>query len=556
VVITLAWYHGERASRYFSAAELTIISLLLVIGSVVFYAFVQPQQEIASDQAPPAQQTGVEAAKAAAASPRTGISLAVLPFANLSDDAGQEFFSDGITEEITSTLAKIADLRVVGRISAFQFKGQNQDLRAIGEALNATHLLSGSVRRAATRLRITAQLVQAENGINVWTETYDRELMDVFAIQEDIARAIATSLRMPLGLRPGDVLVQGTQNLGAYQEYLQAKAWYRDRNSPRSGPYLQTLENVVARDPGFSPAWAALSTVYMYQSTVNPDVPQGPIEVARRVVEENESKAEMAARKAIELDPRDPGGYAALAFVHRQNGEWSAAEDAAKQALAFDPNDPDVLSIYAGILFRAGRLRESIQIYERVKALEPLIAAYTINTALALHASDRNKEAIALLEAIPVEAGFLFREVYLARAYAAEARFVDASAALLRATERVTRPATRRALEDAARIIRGAPAKVADPQSLPRFAHLDGEFNFTYAYVGAAERLLDNFEREAQIRYMPDFGKTIWAASATAVRKSERFKAFARNAGLVAYWRERGWPDLCRPMGADDFVCD
>src|SRR4029077_2746295 len=126
------------------------------------------------------EQASVSAARSAAASPRGAISLAVLPFTNLSGDSSQEFFSDGMTEEITTALAKVPDLRVVGRTSAFQYKGQNQDLRAIGQSLNATHLIEGSVRKAGNRLRITAQLIKADDGTHIWADDYDRELTDVF----------------------------------------------------------------------------------------------------------------------------------------------------------------------------------------------------------------------------------------------------------------------------------------------------------------------------------------------------------------------------------------
>ena len=148
----------------------------------------------------------------------------------MSGDAAQEFFSDGMSEEITSALAKIPDLRVVGRESAFQFKGEKKDLRAIGQSLNATHLIEGSVRKVGDRVRITAQLVQADNGLNVWTDSYDREMTDVFAIQEDIATAIAGALRMPLGLKQGERLVSNRSiDPESYQQYLRAKAMVRAR---------------------------------------------------------------------------------------------------------------------------------------------------------------------------------------------------------------------------------------------------------------------------------------------------------------------------------------
>jgi TolB-like protein len=210
VALIFAWVHqlspetDTVARPSASKLDWALIGALLVVIALVSYQQLSPSRTVITAERP---QEGVEAARAASATEAGAISLAVLPFANLSGDASQEFFSDGMTEEITSVLAKIPDLLVVGRTSAFQFKGQNQDLRAIGQALSATHLLEGSVRKEGNRLRITAQLIQAESGVHVWTESYDRELTGVFAIQEDIAAAIAGALKMPLGLAPGQTLV-------------------------------------------------------------------------------------------------------------------------------------------------------------------------------------------------------------------------------------------------------------------------------------------------------------------------------------------------------------
>src|SRR5262249_55236284 len=166
------------------------------------------------------------------------ISLVVLPFANMSGDASQEFFSDGMTEEITSALAKIRDLRVVGRTSAFQFKGQNQDLRTIGQQLHATHLIEGSVRKAGDRVRISVQLIKADDGTHIWTEDYDRNLTDIFAIQEDIAQAIAASLRVSLGLSLGQNLVNNRKidPETYYQQYLHANALLNGRGFEHAAP--------------------------------------------------------------------------------------------------------------------------------------------------------------------------------------------------------------------------------------------------------------------------------------------------------------------------------
>ena len=213
------------------------------------------------------QQIGIgtrgNAAQQASAVPAPGgISIAVLPFANLSGDSGQEFFSDGMTEEINAALTKVPDLHVVARTSAFEFKGQNGNVRAVGQALGATHLIEGSVRKAGNRVRITAQLVRADNGLNLWSENYDRDLTDIFAIQEEIAKAIAVSLRVPLGLQQGETLVRSrTKDEASYEDYLRAKALVRSREA-NSGTGLPRPASCWNRSspaiPILRPAWALL----------------------------------------------------------------------------------------------------------------------------------------------------------------------------------------------------------------------------------------------------------------------------------------------------------
>ena len=229
VAMTLAWYHGERVSRRISAGELSILSALLLVASLLFYGLVRPAQEIAA-RAPAAKEASVTAARAAAANPRLGIAVAVMPFANLSGDKEQEYFSDGMTDEISGALAKIPDLSVVARSSAYEFKGKNQNARTIGQQLHATHLIEGSVRKAGDQLRISAELVKADDGVTIWSNSYDRQLRDVFAVQEDIARAVATSLHMTLGLKPGEELVNHRQiDPALHDQYLRAKNLVRSR---------------------------------------------------------------------------------------------------------------------------------------------------------------------------------------------------------------------------------------------------------------------------------------------------------------------------------------
>jgi TolB-like protein len=183
-------------------------------------------------------------------------SIAVLPFVNMSEDASNEYFSDGISEEILNSLARVQDLKVAGRTSSFAFKGQNQDLRKIGTALGVEHILEGSVRKAGTKVRITAQLIQVEDGFHLWSDTYDRELDDVFAIQDEIATAILEQLKAHL-LDGEAVVVSSTRtNSKAYDLYLQGKQRIFERNQATLESAAEVLDRAIAIDPDYAPAYA------------------------------------------------------------------------------------------------------------------------------------------------------------------------------------------------------------------------------------------------------------------------------------------------------------
>jgi TolB-like protein len=544
VVMTLAWYHGARASRQFSHAELSILSALLVIGAFLFYTFAQPSEHIASDgPIPPAQlKTGSLPAS------MSGISIAVLPFANLSGDPSQEFFSDGMTEEITSVLARVQGLTVLARTSAFEFKGQNRNVRDIGEALNARYLIEGSVRKDGDRVRITAQLVQAESGANVWTENYDRQLTNIFAIQEDIAQAIAGALKVPLGLQRGETLVQSrTGSTDTYEQYLRARAL---RRSGHIGEAVKLLESVVMRDPGFSPAWSLLSEVYFLAPYTSGDIYGAPLGEVSRSADQAMARSEKAAREAIRLNPNDALAYAALARIPSAAQSWAQSEDLFRQALARDPNEADVLLGYGGRLASMGRLKAALEVTSKLRSLEPFVPLFTAAYARDLQLNGQNKAAISILEAIPPDStAGTSRNLYLARDYAVEGRFAEAADALQALTGRAFSQGT---LENAARILRSAPAKASAPEALPE---LEGALTFVYAYVGAQDRVLEGPERISAVvaRSVLPF---IWAPEFSSVRKAERFKTYMRKVGLVDYWKARGWPDLCHPVGADDFACN
>jgi tetratricopeptide (TPR) repeat protein len=317
---------------------------------------------------------------------------------------------------------------------------------------------------------------------------------------------------------------------------------------PSRTEVLPELEKLVARDPTFAPAWGYLSQLYIYiQVPLEATIWTRSAEETRRQWQPAFEKAERAGREAIRLDPRQAFAYANLALLESNRKHWSAAEDLLRQALEFDPYDPDVLRGEGIFLHQTGRVKESLRVFQQAQTLEPLAPDITSRLAIALMADNQANAAIAMLEARPLRQPN--RNAVLAQAYAVTRRFDDAAnTILLIGPGRFGDP---QPVEVSARLIRGVPAKVSDPSALPA---LHGDLDFVYGYVGAPERLLDYPERAMQAGELAV--PTLFAQNYAPARKTERFKALVRAYGLVDYWRVRGWPDLCRPMGTDDFVCD
>ncbi len=541
LVMTFAWYHGERASRHFTKVEVLILSVLVVLSSLLFYTLARPSKELAGASKAGEQQASV-LSHPTPTGQRRAVSIAVLPFLNLSSDKEQEFFSDGMTEEITSALVKVPGLSVIGRTSAFEFKGQNKDLRAIGQALGTTHLIEGSVRKAGNRVRITAQLIRADTGAHLWTANYDRDLTDVFVIQEDIATAIAGALQTPLGLAPGERLVANRSiNPQSYEQYLRARTIIRSRNllinqQVEFAAAAAMLEQVVARDPGYAPAWSLL-----VRMTDDPE------------------RRKKAAQEAHRLDPHN-ATYTAVVGIGTAESR-AAVEDLRKQALAQDPN-PDALDAFSSSLAAAGRVKEALAMRQELRTLEPFVPLFNYITADIMIDAGKSKDAIPILEAVPAS---ISTNTVLAHAYAVEGRYQDAADTIL-AMKKMAGAPDPETVEAASRLIRSAPNKVTAPETLPA---LKEQLSFVYLYVGAPNRVLDY--QESQVANYPKAklasqaarflllgnGDTryLWAPDYAPVRKTERFKSFVRKLGFVEYWRARGWPDSCRPVGADDFTC-
>jgi TolB-like protein len=533
---------GRTARRLDIAIIALIVALAGLYGGERFLP--KPEHEVA--EGPHAAETATKVPAA------EGVSIAVLPFLNLSRDPDQEFFSDGMTEEITSALAKVKGLRVVGRTSAFEFKGQNKDLRAIGQALGTANLLEGSVRKEGNQIRVTAQLIRADNGSHIWTENYDRELKSVFAIQDEISQAIAGALQVPLGLKAGETLVT-SQAIApeSYQQYLRAKALFRARGYGQQPitKAVDLLEQVVAREPTYGPAWALLAMAYANAPQEANGYRGGAIEDFRRIADTYHSKAAAAGRRAIELDPRNADVYAGAANVLVFWGSFVEMEDFNRQALKLDPFNPDALHGLSQQLGGLGRIKEAVAMRQQLHLLEPLVPRFNGTTAGLLLVDGQTEAALAVAKAQPSD--YVGVQNQIANIYAAMGKYKEAAEAILRSPPGAYAPGV---AEAAAKLLLLAPA-IAAPKDLPAVPIPE----FIYLYVGARERYLEaifgrlNRDLEAGYRVIP---LQLFSNQTAWVRKAAQFKQYVRKAGFVDYWRARGWPDLCHPVGKDDFACE
>jgi TolB-like protein/Tfp pilus assembly protein PilF len=301
----------------------------------------------------------------------------------MSQGADQEYFADGMAEELLSIIARIPQLRVAARTSSFQFKGENRDLRTIGEQLNVTTLLEGSIRKSGDEVRISVQLVDARDGYCRWSDTYDGLLTDIFSTQEDIARSVASALEATLL----DSQVPQTKNTipEVYVDYLQGKFFAQRRGEEDLEKAVSFFRRAVAADAGYAPAWAWLAMVYSFQAENN-YVP----------LAEGIAQAREAASRALALDENLAVAHAAMGFIRRNyDWNWAGADSAYQRALALEPNNAAVLEQAAGIAWILGRNDDAGDFYRRSLELDPLAArTYYQRGAWAWH-MDRLDEAEA-----------------------------------------------------------------------------------------------------------------------------------------------------------------
>ncbi len=312
---------------------------------------------------------------------RTADSIAVLPFVDLSAAQDQAFLADGITEEILNRLAQAGELRVIARTSSFSFRDETLDVAEIAERLDVTHVLEGSIRTSGDRVRVTAQLISASDESHVWSETYDRDVRDLFAIQDEIATAVATALQVSLGARQSQHVT--APSVAAYGQFLQGQFFYNRRATGDIARSVEYYEKALAIDPDFARAWAALAgACALLAAEGDPDSAGW------------RTRQGQAAHKAVELDSQLAVAHARLSQFYFQTGDRERGGQHFELAVALDPNDPLVLGhLSSRALFR-GDLDQAITHQRKIVALDPVSFSQRKNLAAYLQAAGQLEEAL------------------------------------------------------------------------------------------------------------------------------------------------------------------
>jgi TolB-like protein/DNA-binding winged helix-turn-helix (wHTH) protein/Tfp pilus assembly protein PilF len=322
----------------------------------------------------------------------TANSIAVLPFADVSPGKDQEYFSDGLSEQLIHELAKVSGLKVFGRSSAFEFKGKNEDVRNVGRKLGVAHVLEGSVRREGNHVRITAQLVKADDGFQLWSQTYDREINDIFAVQDEIARAATVALQPKLlgsGQSIASTVPLHSVNPEAYQAYLQANYfWGRGTGDGDVAKALAYADQAIRLDEKYAPAWALRASV------LNVMAESGLADVT-----DGFRKARDDAERSIALDATSASAYLALARTQiYHDWDWDTANTCLAKAAALEPGSSEVFRARSYLARALGNLDEAVKLYEQAVALDPLRANSHLGLGYLLYMAGRYKDGKTSLE--------------------------------------------------------------------------------------------------------------------------------------------------------------
>jgi len=556
VTLLLAWYHGEQGRQRASGTELLLIALVLAVGGVLLWKFagVSANHGVTAHSPTPAASAMPMEASASNVQPAAVItaipdkSIAVLPFEDLSPAHDHGYFSAGMAEELLNALARVQGLKVAGRASSFYYGDHNTDLRTIGKALNVANVLEGSVRTQGQAVRISVQLIRTGDGFEVWSQSYDGDMHNIFDLQERIARAITDHLQVLLGAASSERLVPvATTSAEAYTKFVTAQELVNRRVGDSLPRAIALLRQATALDPKFARAWSKLAVAY----AVLPQYTSADWHASWKTSDE-------AARHALALDPDDAEAYAALSYNQFSQRHYVDMVQPMQRAVELAPDNSAVNYWAANELAAMGRNRDAEVLIDKALANDPA------NVLLLFYKSMMRWRA-------GDEAGT--REI-LDRGSVADSRFADLNRSDLDAAH----GNLDRATSEFARSVSAFGSKIPEADLPTIFAgihgtppqhraalkiiamHTDDDWAPSLLLIlGEPARSFQLFETgksglsDGYFNYL--WRKEAWSRKARLV---PAFQGFAQRIGLVAYWKANRWPDLCSPTpekGPDAFTC-
>jgi TolB-like protein len=478
-------------------------------------------------------------------------SIAVLAFANMSADKDNEYFSDGVAEEILNALAQVRELKVAGRTSSFYFKGRNEPLAAIGATLGVAHVLEGSVRKQGQRLRITAQLIRVNDGFHLWSETFDGSDADIFALQESIARRVTSELKVALNAGQQDRLVDaGTDDPAAYARYLRATDVFNRRDVANLEEAIGGLQRALELDPDFARAHSRLATLYYVSATTAAPERYDELSAsagkhAEQALQLNPALAEphavlgvllanqrrlregrLASERALQIDPRDPTANLWHAILHCDTGLIALCEEGLDRTLEIDPLLPNALGWRSRLLVSSGDLEKAEQMNLRAQEVG---LRWPGNTSkwVALKRGDLEAARAHALEVNTVFATGL--------AAAAAAAFSGAFVGDVEAQQQAS--------------------KIIDEYLATGPRRINPTVPLTLLRMGQIERGLALFADHSTSNEALFLGEVMGTRLYPEVWASPAFPAFLRKTGIAAYWDEYGPPAPCRKDAEGDYRC-
>ena len=514
------------------------------------------------------QQPATEASTALSTSqpkaPTSRSSIAVLPFANLTRDAEKEYFSEGLAEELIHLLARVPGLKVPARTSSFAYKGRNVDIRQIARDLEVGVVLEGSVRSAGERIRVTAQLADAQTGYHIWSETYDRNFGDLFQLQDELAGAVVQALKLTLeGSRPPSLAqAPPTRDIEAYQACLQGRSLMGSQSREGLGRAMEMFQKAIARDPKFARPYCFVGMVHLTSVFFGYVGPEALLD------------SERAALQALALDPGLAEAQALLGQINSLRGNWLTAEAYFRAALALDESEASIHTLRAQSIGTAGHLREALREFEVAYRLAPAYAASSVNLSVWNSILGFDAEAVRYadlalqlgrspdLDPLPLiyshaayRSGRYAEAVeHMARVLPPEVR-AGGGIEVLKSIYMAVEDESRRAA--AVEALRALRATAEGPKSMDSSLMAVLAMHW-YTMLGAldhaydvANRALDQFKRSG---FAGAHWGGLWLPEMRPFRRDARFQTFATRLGLMDFWLQHGPPDNCELRG-DKLIC-